>query len=151
MIMNNIFNSTFETSLRILLTLYIHETAMSIDRIVATDFITIYAADFNVAKNNLHGVNEFSFSEYSFRRYSASEAIKELLLYEEIALETNSDGFIYRITDKGISVCDEMTTTYAAEYMNLSYKVQEALSNKTTVEIIEMINRKSNYSKKRRL
>lgn len=148
--MSNLFNSTFETSLRVLLTLYVHETAMNLDRIVATDFITIYAADFNIARNNLHGVNEFSFSEYSFRRQSATEAIKVLLLCEEITLETNSDGFIYRITDKGSSVCDEMTTQYAAEYINLSYKVKSALVGKNTTEIIEMINSKASDNKERR-
>lgn len=141
--MSKLFNSTFETSLRVLLTLYVYETAMSLDSIVATDFITIYAGDFNIAHNNLHGVNEFSFSEYSFRRQSTAEAIKELLLYEEIVLETNSDGFVYRITDKGSAICDEMTTLYAAEYMNLSYKVKSALIDKTPTEIIEIINSKA--------
>lgn len=148
--MSKLFNSTFETSLRVLLTLYVYETAMSLDSIVANDFITIYAADFNIARNNLHGVNEFSFSEYSFRRQSAAEAIKELLLCEEITLETKSDGFVYKIAEKGSAICDEMTTPYAAEYMNLSYKVKSALAGKSSTEIIEIINNKASNNIGRR-
>lgn len=148
--MSNLFNSIFETSLRVLLTLYVHEKEMSLDRIVAIDFITIYAADFNIAQNNLHGINEFSFSQYSFRRDTIAEAIKTLLICEEINLQTNSDGFVYKITDKGASVCDEMTTEYAAEYINLSYKVKSALADKTTNEIIEIINSKASTPKGRR-
>ena len=45
--MNKLFNSLFEMQLRILLLLSQEEvSAMSMDRIVALDFITIYGAEF---------------------------------------------------------------------------------------------------------
>lgn len=148
--MSNLFNSTFETSLRVLLTLYIQESEMSLDRIVATDFITIYAAEFGLGQSNLHGVNEFSFSEYAFRRDIVAEAIRELLVCKELRLRASSDGFLYQITDKGSSICDEMTTQYASEYMNTSYKIKATLADKSTLDIIEMINNKAQETKERR-
>lgn len=138
--MNNIFNSTFEISLRILLTLYVNEKDMAKDSIVASDFITIYAADFGVGAINLHGVNEFNFSEYAVRREQVSLALKQLFLDEEVTLHTSADGFTYSITDKGVSICDEMTTRYAADYINLAYKTKEFLTNKNTVEIVDILN-----------
>ena len=49
--MNEIFNSSFETGLRVLLLLSsIRPQAATIDRITAYDFTTIYGRDFGVSK-----------------------------------------------------------------------------------------------------
>ncbi len=62
--MNNIFNTSFEVSLRILIILNTVQTRLSIDRITALDFIAIYGKDFGVSEYNLHGDNDYRFSEY---------------------------------------------------------------------------------------
>ena len=55
--MKEVFNTSFEVSLRILIILNIVKIRLSIDRISALDFISIYGKDFGVSKYNLHGNN----------------------------------------------------------------------------------------------
>lgn len=79
--MTKLFNSTFEVSLRALLLL--SQTAdvnMTIDRIVAYDFISLYSRHFDLAEINLHGDNEYGFSELSARITVMQAALKELVL-----------------------------------------------------------------------
>ena len=78
--MNNIFNTSFEVSLRILIILNTVQTRLSIDRITDLDFIAIYGKDFGVSEYNLHGDNDYRFSEYTSKREIVSQAIKELVL-----------------------------------------------------------------------
>jgi len=47
--MTELFNTPFETSLRVLLTLRVFGEAMTLDKIAAADFMTIYARDFSLA------------------------------------------------------------------------------------------------------
>ena len=78
--MNNIFNTSFEVSLRILIIVNTVQTRLSIDRITDLDFIAIYGKDFGVSEYNLHGDNDYRFSEYTSKREIVSQAIKELVL-----------------------------------------------------------------------
>lgn len=75
--MNEIFNSSFETGLRVLLVLSsIQPKAATVDRIAAYDFITIYGRDFGVSHINLHGDSNYNFSELASKRASCNEGIK---------------------------------------------------------------------------
>lgn len=78
--MKDIFNTPFEASLRILIILNVIHTRLSVDRITAMDFISTYGKDFGVSEHNLHGDNNFRFSEYASKRKIISEAIKSLVL-----------------------------------------------------------------------
>lgn len=56
--MNDLFNTPFETGLRAMLILsIIRSGGMTIDRLSAYDFMTIYGRDFEVSDWNLHGDN----------------------------------------------------------------------------------------------
>ena len=48
--MKDIFNTTFEVSLRILIVLNVTQTRLSIDRVSAMDFMAIYGKDFGVSE-----------------------------------------------------------------------------------------------------
>ena len=73
--MRTVFNSTFEVSLRILLLLSESgDAGLSIDRIAAYDFITIYSRYFDLSDRVLHGENEFGYSEIASRRNKAQTA-----------------------------------------------------------------------------
>lgn len=79
--MTKLFNSTFEVSLRALLLLsQTTDVNMTIDRLVAYDFISLYSRNFDLGDINLHGDNEYGFSELSARRTVMQEALKELVL-----------------------------------------------------------------------
>ena len=67
--MPKLFNTPFEVSLRILLILYaVKPLSMTIDRISAYDLMSVYGQDFGISEQNLHGENQFSFSEFSAKR-----------------------------------------------------------------------------------
>jgi hypothetical protein len=64
--MDKVFDTVFETSLRVLLTLDATTgNAYTIDRIAVADFLTVYNHEFGLSNSNLHGENVFRFSEYT--------------------------------------------------------------------------------------
>ena len=149
--MNSVFNSEFEPSLRILLTLYTSSRGLNADEIVLTDFITIYSHEFGLSADSLHGNNEFSFSELAARREQFNVALKGLVLNRYVNVTTDDNGFTYEASELGESVCDSMSTDYADTYIDNSYKAQEYLRNKSTTELFSYINRMAliNYQEAR--
>lgn len=76
--------------------------------------------------------------------------MKDLLINDEIQLNTSELGFTYSITKKGVSLCEEMTTQYAADYINAAYRTQSFISQRNTVEVLELINQTAISQKERR-
>ena len=74
---NRLFNTPFELSLHVVLLLDVANAEITLDRITAYDFITIYCEDFGVADKSLNGENGFAFSELSARRSLTKTAIKK--------------------------------------------------------------------------
>ncbi|WP_143752333.1 ABC-three component system middle component 2 [Clostridium botulinum] len=140
-IMNSIFNTNLEISLRLLLTLYVVEKDKTLDALVISDFVTVYAKDFNLGISNLHGDNEFSYTEFAARRSQSLDAVKALVGRNLVTILETADGFAYSITDRGITVCDSMTTQYAADYINTAYKVEEFVNMQSTTELMSKISK----------
>lgn len=142
--MTKLFNSTFEISLRILLMLSVSdESGMTIDRVVAYDFITIYSHNFGLSDSNLHGDNEFSFSEFASRRNLMTNAMKSLVLDNMVSVLRKKDGFRYAINEFGRKFCQQMTTEYAAAYLKLAKKTLITFNMKSEVEILNLISSES--------
>jgi hypothetical protein len=141
--MTELFNTTFETSLRVLLTLRVFGENMTLDKIAAVDFMTIYAHDFGIAAYNLNGNNGFNFSEAASKRTLVSKAIKQLVLDRLIMAAQNRSGFTYEITARGAQLCDKMTSDYTDEYINMSQAVFEHLDGKSEVAILAEINKRA--------
>ena len=81
--MNKLFNTAFESGLRALLVLYtVRPTNLTIDRIAAYDFITLYSNSFEITENSLHGSSIFNFSELASKRTGCNEGIKESERYD---------------------------------------------------------------------
>lgn len=120
--MNDVFNTPFEMSLRILLILNTAQSKLSIDRITALDFISIYGRDFGVSEYNLHGDNSYRFSEYATKREIVSQAIKELVLRNYIKPHCNKSGFAYNISMSGMSFCESLNDEYAECYTDIIKK-----------------------------
>ena len=100
--MQKIFNSTFEVSLRLLLLLSTTDGKdMTLDRIAAFDFISIYSRDFGLSDVSLHGDNEFGLSEYASRRSISQKALQELVLDGAVKATSKSNGYCYSITPAG--------------------------------------------------
>lgn len=67
--MTELFNTPFETALRVLLLLESEaRTDFSINMIAAVDFAALYGRSFAFSGMNLHGDNLFKFSEFATRK-----------------------------------------------------------------------------------
>ena len=127
--------STFEISLRILLLLNeVHGTALDEQQIGAVDFISVYAADFGLLDENLHGYSNYRFSEYPARKRLVSSAIKGLLLDGNVRYK-------YSITEAGKSICKKLTSNYADEYRIAVQTVIKSFDNANAELMLREINR----------
>lgn len=148
--MTKLFNSTFEVSLRTLLLLsQTTDANMTLDRLVAYDFISLYGRHFDLADINLHGDNEYGFSELFARRTVMQAALKELVLDGLVKAIRRSDGFCYEITDIGATFCKKQTTDYAVAYRRLAKATYEKYNGMTEVELMAVISRKATHSLRR--
>lgn len=129
------------------MTLRVSGENMTVDKIAAIDFITIYAHDFGYCEYNLNGNNGFSFSEAASKRVLVGKAIKQLVLDGLVSAVQSKRGFTYEITPRGAQVCDEMTSDYSDLYIEMSQQVFMHIGNKSEVEILTFINRKAIHGK----
>lgn len=90
--MNELFNSPFELSLRVLIILNTAQLRLTIDKIVAYDFISTYSSDFGISESNLHGNNSYRFSEYTTKRIIITQSIKNLVLEGFVLPHCNKGG-----------------------------------------------------------
>lgn len=138
--MNSIFNTSFEISLRIMIILNTVETRLSIERITALDFITIYGKDFGVSEYNLHGDNDYKFSEYTSKREIVSQAIKELVLRGYIMPHCNKSGFNYSISKEGVAFCESLNDKYAENFTEIAKKANVLFLDYSDRKLIHCIN-----------
>lgn len=138
--MNNIFNTPFEVSLRILIILNTVKNRVSVERITALDFISTYGKDFGVSEYNLHGDNSFRFSEYTLKRKIISESIKELVLKGYINPHCNKNGFNYSISKNGTDFCNALNDNYAEEFAAIVNKSNEIYQNYSDRKLAHHIN-----------
>lgn len=148
--MTKLFNSTFEVSLRAVLLLS-QATAvnMTIDRIVAYDFISLYSNHFDLSEMNLHGDNEYGFGELSARRTVMQSALKGLVLDGLVKATRRKYGFCYEITDAGVAFCKKQTTDYANTYRQLAKATHKKFTKMTEVEIMTVISQKATHALRR--
>lgn len=138
--MKDVFNTSFEMSLRILIILNTAQSKLSIDRITALDFISIYGRDFGVSEYNLHGDNSYRFSEYATQREIVSQAIKELVLRNYIKPHCNKSGFGYNISSSGMSFCESLNDEYAEYFTEIVKKSIVCFSNYSDRKLTHCIN-----------
>lgn len=112
----SLFNSRFETSLRVLL-LLAEATVwpLSASAISNIDFMATYGKEFGVSDYDLHGQNSYKFSQLPAKKQLIDEAIKKLVRLGFISVDL-SNGYRYMITDSGVSFIDEMDDTYSEQY-----------------------------------
>lgn len=80
MMMNKLFNTVFENSLRVIILLDVFDMPQTIDMLYAIDFMAQYGATFGVSEYELNGNNPFRFSEFAARREIIKEALRQLVL-----------------------------------------------------------------------
>ena len=134
--------STFEISLRILLMLNeLSPAKLDEQQIGAVDFMAVYAADFGLLDENLHGYNNYRYSEFPARRHIVSSALKNLILNGYVRLYPTSSGYSYSISEAGKTVCTKLTSGYAKEYILAVQAVVDRFYNIDVVTLLKEINR----------
>ena len=141
--MNKLFNSVFENSLRILLLLAEFDCGQSLDKIYATDFMVSYGATFGVSESDLNGDNQYKFSEFASRREIVRQALKQLVLDGLVRPDNSTVGILYSITDAGREYSNILGSEYAEEYRSTAKKVVEVVSDVSVRTIIDKINKMS--------
>lgn len=120
MMENRLFNTPFEMELRTLLLLSSDsKAAYAVDRIVALDFISCYAADFNLPYGNLHGQNNYKYGEISNRRMIVQEAVK-ILVTKGLVNVVIDRGYLFSISDQGTKYIRKLKDAYAIDYKTIA-------------------------------
>lgn len=136
-----LIGSSFEMSLRILLMLDVApDVGLDETQIAAIDFISVYAADFGLLDENLHGYGNYRFGEYPYRRELVTEALRELTLSRYVMLCADEDGFKFFITEDGRGVCGKLSDSYAEEYVIAVNSVMETFDINDSKAMIRTIN-----------
>ena len=149
--MNNLFNSTFETSLRILIVLNEYQDDhISADKIAAIDFISIYGSEFKISATNLHGDNLFKFSELTSRRTLVQQGVKRLVLQNLISVLPSEEGFTYRINKNGRKYINSFESNYAHTYKEMCHRARQFIFNRTEKDVFKLINEYSIQSLRKR-
>jgi len=148
--MNNLFNTPFETGLRAMLILSVTASkGITIDRITAYDFMTIYGRDFGVSEKNLHGDNSFSFSELSSKRSICSDGVKSFVLDGLIGVNRTPAGFLYKLTDAGRKYIKTLDSDYKLQYTEILRAVNKKYSRKSDTDLMKEISDKAVQSLRR--
>lgn len=139
MMKNKLFNSPFEMSLRIMLLLAAApKEKFSVDRIIGLDFISCYAADFNVPYANLHGNNGYRYGEIVGRRLLVKEAVKSLVTQGLIDVMVDR-GYLFSISKAGQKYAGSLETDYAQEYGTIAKAVVSKYKDNSDAGILAMI------------
>ncbi len=141
--MNNLFNTPFENSLRILILLSFIKNPLTVDKITAWDFIAVNGKSFGLTHIDLHGENSFTICEYTARRVQITVAVKELVLRGLITVEEMYNGFCYKINVLGEKIVEQFQTNYAEDYAVAIQKTAPFCLDKDERQLIKYINDKT--------
>ncbi|MDH6602952.1 hypothetical protein OKW23_000072 [Bacilli bacterium PM5-9] len=134
--------SNFEISLRILLMLNeFFPIKLDEQQIGAIDFISVYAADFGLLDENLHGYSNYRYSEFPARNQMVASALKDLVLDGYARMYPTSTGYRYSILEAGKTVCIKLTNSYAKEYVLAVRSVLDRFDSENATVMLKEINR----------
>lgn len=138
-----VFDTPFETSLRVILLLNEVDSDKSSDYIQAIDFISLYSHYFGFEERNLNGNNPFLFCEYTSRRNLIKEALRLLTLKGYVQPTAMDSGFLYRITTTGRNFASSLDTTFADKYRKIVGVVLIETSDIDETTLISKLNDKA--------
>ena len=144
--MNNIFNSTCEIAMRILIILSIVDDGLDIDTLTCIDFISTYSKDFKINDINLHGDNNFNFSGFAARRTQIKKALTTLLAYNYIKVTDSASGIHYRIIDLENVPSQKLKSEYSRQYKEIVKMVLLKIKSKSSKQIYEELFSQINHS-----
>ena len=147
--MINLYNTTFEVSLRLIILLKAANKPLNIDKITYLDFMSVYAKEFGLSDKNLNGENHYKYGEISAKRRSITAALKRLVIDRFVKATVNSSGLVYSIDVIGKNYADSLDSEYAQEYKTAVQFVFSSFGDMDEKEISSIIKEKSNKERMR--
>lgn len=148
---DKVFNTAFETSLRLLILLDVSGEDMDVENIQAADFMATYGKEFSIANNSANGDNPYMFCELAVRKSLIESALK-LLVARRLVLPTATDsGFLYRPLFAGHQLAQSMDTKYSKEYRDAAEKALGMIESQGVQSVLKAIKKKSRLNLGRRL
>ena len=133
-----IFNTVFETSLRVILLLS-EKSPLTEIQITGIDFITTYAKYFDAGMMNLNGDGHVLLASYSSRQKVMKEAIKKLVVEDFTAPLQTKTGFVYCLTENGVKLAEDLRSEYACNYRTLVKKIPKQVFEMPDHKLIQLI------------
>lgn len=138
--MTKLFNGKFEIALRVMMILNELNEATEND-ILAFDLVATYGKSFGIEKENLHGDNQFNFSEIATRKQMITAGIAYLRLHELV--EEISDlnrGYVYRLTITGKRTIRKVDDDYSRGYRRVLQQAILKLRGVDKSQLFIMVN-----------
>lgn len=134
---NRLFDTVFETSIRIVLLLDELDEDAPADYIQAVDFMSLYGKHFSISDSSINGDNPYMFCEYASRRELVRAALRELVLQGKVTPTASDEGFLFRCSFEGHRLADSIDDGFSRRYRNAveaALKVIEGVDEEALVE-----------------
>lgn len=137
---NKLFNSVFETQLRLLLLLNAGKRNWyTLGRLVSLDFIICYAEEFQLPFKSPNGDNDYMYGELSNRNDLAAAAIKELVMDGLVDVKIE-EGYQFNISAAGKKCAKTFKSEYAMQYSAIAIDAIKKFRDYTDYDLEKSIN-----------
>lgn len=148
-LMDKVFNTVFEMSLRLLLLLAYSSNGLTIDQAAAFDFIAVYGNIFGISASNLHGDNNLIFSEYPFRRQATRTALKSMVLNGWVTVKDTGSGFLYTLTANATTATKKINNAYSVAYRSSAQAALNKYGSLKEEQLVALISKASTQALRR--
>lgn len=115
---SSVFNSVYETSMRLVLLLFAFDAPLSSEELFVFDFVATYGKEFGLTDVSLNGDSEFTLSKATLRRKRVMEAISYLVRNGYITLIAEENETKYELTERGNEFYKKISQTgYSEKYI----------------------------------
>lgn len=98
---SSVFNSIYETSMRLILLLFAFDAPLSPEELFVFDFVATYGKEFGLTDVSLNGDSEFTLSKATLRRKRVMGSISYLVRNGYITLIAEENETKYELTERG--------------------------------------------------
>ena len=112
------FNSVYETSMRLVLLLNTFDCPLSSEELFVFDFIATYGKEFGLTDVSLNGDSEFTLSKATLRRKRVMEAVSYLVRNGYITFIAEKNETKYELTKRGNGLYKKISQSgYSEKYI----------------------------------
>ena len=115
---SSVFNSVYETSMRLVLLLNTFDCPLSSEELFVFDFIATYGKEFGLTDVSLNGDSEFTLSKATLRRKRVMEAVSYLVRNGYITFIAEKNETKYELTKRGNGLYKKISQSgYSEKYI----------------------------------